>query len=66
MSSSESSFGGRRPRGSKSTSRTKRTTNTASTRSTGPYDRDFQQNLIDGGMLVVEMRHVVRDPDVTE
>jgi hypothetical protein len=51
MSSSESSFRGRGRRGSRSTSRTKRITNTTSTKSTGPYDRDFQQNLIDGGVF---------------
>jgi hypothetical protein len=50
MSSSESSFRGRRARGSQSTSKTRRTTNTTSTKSTGPYDRDFQQNLVDGGV----------------
>ena len=47
MSSSQPSFRGQK-RGSTSTSNTKPTTNT--TKSTGPYDRSFQQNLIDGGV----------------
>ena len=51
MSLSESSFRGRHLRGSKSISRAKRTTNTPKTKSTGPYDRNFQQNLIDGGVF---------------
>lgn len=54
MSSSQSSLG-RRKRGSQSpvkrtsqsSSKTNATPNTTSTRSTGPYDRAFQQNLID-------------------
>ncbi|KJK88389.1 hypothetical protein H633G_07729 [Metarhizium anisopliae BRIP 53284] len=54
MSSSQSSLG-RRKRGSQSPvkrtsqypSKTNATPNTTSTRSTGPYDRAFQQNLID-------------------
>lgn len=51
MSIGESSFGGRRPRGSKSAPRTKYTMNSPSTKSTGPYDKDFQQNHIDGGVF---------------
>jgi hypothetical protein len=53
MSSSESSFRsrGRGRGGSGSTSKARRVTNTTSTKSTGPYDRDFQQNLIDGGVF---------------
>ncbi|MCJ1245699.1 hypothetical protein MMC30_002903 [Trapelia coarctata] len=49
MSSSQPRSRGRR-RGSISTSNTKPTTNTTTTKSTGPYDRGFQQNLIDGGV----------------
>lgn len=49
MSSNQSSSRGRK-RGSISTSDTKATTNTTTTKSTGPYDRAFQQNLIDGGV----------------
>ncbi|KAJ4180947.1 hypothetical protein NW759_017218, partial [Fusarium solani] len=46
MSSSQSSLG-RRKRGSRSSSKTNTTPNTTTTRSTGPYDRAFQQHLID-------------------
>src|ERR1700677_326942 len=35
---------------STSTSRTRTSTNTANTASTGPYNRNFQQNLVDGGV----------------
>ena len=38
-------------RSSTSTSSTKPSTNTTNTRSTGPYNRNFQQNLIDGGIF---------------
>jgi len=58
MSSSQSSSRGRK-RGSISTSSTKPTTNTTTTKSTGPYDRGFQQNLIDGGIYP----HGYRYPD---
>lgn len=50
MSPTGPSFRGR-PRGSKSTSGTKRTTNTTKTKKTTPYDREFEQNLIDGGVF---------------
>ncbi|KAK8038580.1 hypothetical protein PG993_006991 [Apiospora rasikravindrae] len=40
---------GRRKRGSQSP--TKRSSNTTSTKSTGPYDRAFQQHLIDHGVF---------------
>ncbi|KAK7421021.1 hypothetical protein QQZ08_010142 [Neonectria magnoliae] len=46
MSSSQSSLG-RRKRGSRSPSKSNTTPNTTTTRSTGPYDRAFQQHLID-------------------
>ncbi|QPH15597.1 hypothetical protein C2857_000037 [Epichloe festucae Fl1] len=46
MSSSQSSLG-RRKRGSHSLSKSNATHHTSSTRSTGPYDRAFQQHLID-------------------
>ena len=49
MSSSQSSSKGRK-RHSTVSSNTKPTTNTTTTRNTRPYDRDFQQNLIDGGV----------------
>jgi len=54
MSSSQSSSRGRKHR-STSRSNTKPSTNTTittttTTRSTGPYNRNFQQNLIDGGV----------------
>ncbi|KAF5024697.1 hypothetical protein F66182_3226 [Fusarium sp. NRRL 66182] len=46
MSSSQSSLG-RRKRGSQSALKSNATANTTTTRSTGPYDRAFQQHLID-------------------
>ncbi|KAI9147394.1 hypothetical protein HJFPF1_12414 [Paramyrothecium foliicola] len=46
MSSSQSSLG-RRKRGSQSTLQSTATPDTTTTRSTGPYDRAFQQHLID-------------------
>ncbi|KAF5229497.1 hypothetical protein FANTH_14173 [Fusarium anthophilum] len=46
MGSSQTSLG-RRKRGSRSPDKSNTTTNTTTTRSTGPYDRDFQQHLID-------------------
>ncbi|KAH6976808.1 hypothetical protein EDB80DRAFT_757450 [Ilyonectria destructans] len=46
MSSSKSSLG-RRKRGSQSPSKSGTTANTTTTKSTGPYDRAFQQHLID-------------------
>ncbi|KAH7322557.1 hypothetical protein B0I35DRAFT_183574 [Stachybotrys elegans] len=46
MSSSQSSLG-RRKRGSQSTLKSNATPDTTTTRSTGPYDRAFQQHLID-------------------
>jgi hypothetical protein len=49
MSSSQSSSRGRK-RNSTISSNTKPTTNTTTTRNTRPYDRNFQQNLIDGGV----------------
>jgi len=49
MSSSQSSSRGRK-RGSTSTLDTEPTTKTTTTKSTGPYDRAFQQHLIDGGV----------------
>ncbi|RYP27975.1 hypothetical protein DL767_007440 [Monosporascus sp. MG133] len=49
MSSSQSSLG-RRKRGSASSSKSNTTPNTSSTKSTGPYDRAFQQHLIDHGI----------------
>ncbi|KAK5071432.1 hypothetical protein LTR70_010554 [Exophiala xenobiotica] len=36
---------------SKAASSSQQSTNTSNTRSTGPYNRNFQQNLIDGGVL---------------
>ena len=39
-----------RRRGSQNTSSTRPTTNTTGTKSTGVYDRDFQQHLIDNGI----------------
>ncbi len=51
MSSSQSSLG-RRKRGSASPSkRSQSTPNTTTTKSTGPYDRAFQQHLIDFGIF---------------
>lgn len=49
MSSSQSSSRGRK-RNSTISSNTKPTTNTTTTRNTRPYDRGFQQNLIDRGV----------------
>jgi hypothetical protein len=49
MSSSQSRSRGRK-RDSTSTSNIRSTTKTTTTKSTGPYDRGFQQNLIDGGV----------------
>ncbi|EXL39850.1 hypothetical protein FOCG_17560 [Fusarium oxysporum f. sp. radicis-lycopersici 26381] len=46
MSSSHSSLG-RRKRGSQSPSKSNVTSDTTTTKSTGPYDRAFQQHLID-------------------
>ncbi|KND87039.1 hypothetical protein TOPH_08337, partial [Tolypocladium ophioglossoides CBS 100239] len=58
MSSSQSSLGRRKrgsqspkKRGSQSPSKSNATPNTTSTRSTGPYDRTFQQHLIDHNIL---------------
>ena len=50
MSSSQSSLG-RRKRGSQSPIKRDSTPNTTTTRSTGPYDRAFQQHLIDHDIL---------------
>jgi hypothetical protein len=51
MSSSRSnSRVSKRKAKSTSTSRTRLSTNTTNTASTGPYNRNFQQNLIDGGI----------------
>ncbi|TWU70446.1 hypothetical protein ED733_000290 [Metarhizium rileyi] len=41
---------GRRKRGSQSPSKSNATSNTTTTKSTGPYDRTFQQHLIDHGI----------------
>ena len=49
MSSSQSSSRSRKRNLAKS-SANNLTTNTTSTKSTGPYDRAFQQNLVDGGI----------------
>lgn len=49
MRSSQSSSRGRK-RSSVSTSDIKPTTETSTTKSTGPYSRNFRQNLIDGGV----------------
>jgi hypothetical protein len=58
MNSSRSSS--RAPkRSSTSTSSTKPSTNTTTTRRTVPYNRNFQQNLIDGGVYP----HAYRYPD---
>ncbi len=56
MSSSQSSSQGRK-RGSTSTLNTKPTTKTTTTKSTGPYDRAFQQHLIDGGVYPDEYEY---------
>ncbi|EFY91610.1 hypothetical protein MAC_02200 [Metarhizium acridum CQMa 102] len=50
MSSRLSSLG-RRKRGSQSSSKTSTTKKTTSTKTTGPYDRAFQQHLIDHNIL---------------
>ncbi|EXL39773.1 hypothetical protein FOCG_17625 [Fusarium oxysporum f. sp. radicis-lycopersici 26381] len=50
ISSSQTSLG-RRKRGSRSPDKSNTTTNTTTTRSTGPYDRAFQQHLIDHNIL---------------
>ncbi|KAI0423833.1 hypothetical protein F5Y09DRAFT_336259 [Xylaria sp. FL1042] len=50
MSSRPSSLG-RRKRGSASPSKSTLTSQTTSTKSTGPYDRAFQQHLIDHGIF---------------
>src|SRR4051812_32573802 len=39
-----------RKRNPKSATSTRSTSNTATTKSTGPYNRNFQQNLIDSGV----------------
>src|SRR5690348_427304 len=49
MSTPQSSSRGRK-RASTSTSNTQSTSNTTTTKSTGPYNRNFQQNLVDGGV----------------
>ena len=56
MNSRHSSSRGRK-RGSKSTSNTKPITSTTTTKSTGPYDRAFEQNLIDGGVYPDEYEY---------
>jgi hypothetical protein len=56
MSSSQSGSRGRK-RNSLISSNTKPTTNTTTTRNTRPYDRDFQQNLIDGGVYPDEYEY---------
>ncbi|KAK5086187.1 hypothetical protein LTR70_007432 [Exophiala xenobiotica] len=56
MSSSQSSS--RAPkRSSRSTSNTRPSTNTSTSKSSGPYNRNFQQNLIDGGVLPPAYRY---------
>lgn len=44
-------------RNSRSTSNTRPSTNTLTSKSTGPYNRNFQQNLIDGGVLPPAYRY---------
>lgn len=56
MSSSQSGSRGRK-RGSAITSSTKPTINTKTTKSSGPYDRNFQQKLIDGGIYPDEYEY---------
>ena len=56
MSSSQSSSRGRK-RDSVSTSETEPTTNTTNTKSVGPYDRNFRQNLTDGGVFPDEYEY---------
>jgi len=46
-----------RQRGSATTSSTRSTTNTTRTKSTGVYDRDFQQHLVDNGIYPQVYRH---------
>ena len=58
MSSSRSSSA-RRSRGSRSSLITKSTANTTTTKSTGPYDRAFEQNLVDARVYP----HAYRYPD---
>ncbi|KJK76312.1 hypothetical protein H634G_08372 [Metarhizium anisopliae BRIP 53293] len=50
MSSGQSSLG-RRKRGSRSSTKSSTTPKTTSTKTTGPYDRAFQQHLIDHNIL---------------
>ena len=57
MMSSSQSGSRRRKRGSASTLSTKSTTNTKTTKSSGPYDRNFQQKLIDGGIYPDEYEY---------
>jgi len=57
MSSSQSSSRSRR-RGSATTSSTRPTTNTTKTKSTGVYDRDFQQHIIDYDIYPHGYRHL--------
>lgn len=56
MSSNQSSSRGRK-RASTSTLNTRTTTNTTATRNSRPYDRDFQQNLVDGGVYPEEYEY---------
>ena len=72
MSSSQSSARGRK-RGSASTLDTRPTTNTTNTKTTessGPYSRNFQQKLIDGGIYPDEYEYpdgrVPSEPDNLE
>jgi hypothetical protein len=72
MSSSQSSFQGRK-RSRASTQDTRPTTNTTNTRTTGssgPYSRNFQQRLIDGGVYPDEYEYpdgrVPPEPDNIE
>ena len=56
MSSRQSTARGRK-RGSASTLDTRPTTNTTNTESSGPYSRNFQQKLIDGGIYPDEYEY---------
>ena len=56
MSSSQSSSRGLK-RGSTATLSTRPTTNTKNTKSSGPYDPNFQQKLIDGGVYPDEYEY---------
>ena len=56
MSRSQSSSRGR-IRGSASTSNSQPSSSTTTTKSTGPYNRNFQQNLIDGGIYPATYRY---------